>query len=102
MGHAAAVTREELLARLRRELPRLRLEYAVRSFGLFGSFARREQGEGSDVDLLVDYDQTPGMFRFLDLEEELETILGCRVDLVTRDALKPGIGERILAELQIV
>ncbi|GAB4184935.1 MAG: hypothetical protein Kow00100_25140 [Geothermobacteraceae bacterium] len=78
----------------------MKAEYAVRSIGLFGSFARSEEGRESDVDLLVDYEQVPGMFGFLALEEELEKILGRQVDLVTRDALKPGIGEHILAELQ--
>ncbi len=51
--------------RLREELPRLRREYAVRSLGLFGSYVRGEQRRGSDLDVLVEYSEVPGMLRFL-------------------------------------
>jgi len=93
---------EQLIARLREEIPRLQREYAVKSFGLFGSFARGEQSLDSDVDLLVDFSRVPGMIGFLSLQDELSGLLGRRVDLVTREALKPALGKRILAEVQLV
>jgi len=102
MPRIAAASNEDLIARLRYEMPRLQRDYAVRSFGLFGSFARGEQDISSDVDLLVDFVKKPGMFGFLSLQEELSEILGRPVDLVTRDALKPAIGRRILSELKPV
>ena len=57
---------------------------------------RGEQHEGSDLDLLVDLDRPVSFFEFLELEEELGRRLGLRVELVTRPALKPFIGDRIL------
>jgi len=49
--------------------------------------------EGSDIDLLVKFEETLSLFEFMDLEEYLSKILGLKVDLVTKDALKPKIGE---------
>lgn len=88
-----------LIEQLRQELPRLRKDFSVRSFGLFGSYVRGEQSPQSDVDLLVEFDQVPGLLTFLALEEELSRILNHPVDLVTRDSLKPAIGQRILSEV---
>jgi predicted nucleotidyltransferase len=84
---------------LRREMPRLRREYAVCSLGLFGSYVRGEQQQGSDLDILVKFSKIPGMLRFLDLERELSHLLEVSVDLVQKEALKPAIGKRILEEV---
>jgi predicted nucleotidyltransferase len=88
-----------LADRLRRDLPRLRREYAVQALGLFGSYVRGEQRRGSDLDVLVEFSNVPGMLRFLDLERDLSSLLGVAVDLVQKDALKPAIGKRILEEI---
>jgi hypothetical protein len=85
--------------RLRGELPRLRREYAVRTLGLFGSYVRGEQRRGSDLDVLVEFFEIPGMFRFLELERDLSRLVGVSVDLVQKDALKPAIGKRIESEI---
>jgi len=85
--------------RLRQDLPRFHREYAVRSLGLFGSYIRDQQNKNSDLDILVDFVEVPGMFRFLDLERDLSHLLGVRVDLVQKRALKAAIGERILKEV---
>jgi hypothetical protein len=66
---------------------------------LFGSYVRDEQGPHSDVDVLVEFDEVPSLFEFIRLEDELARVLGRRVDLVMRDALKPGIGRMILQEV---
>jgi predicted nucleotidyltransferase len=84
---------------LREELPRLRREYAVRSLGLFGSYVRGEQRRGSDLDVLVEFFEVPGMLRFLDLERDLSRLVGVPVDLVQKEALKPAIGKRIRQEV---
>jgi uncharacterized protein len=76
--------------------------YKVKSLGIFGSFARGEQNASSDLDVLVDFYETPGMFRFLELEEYFTNLCGLKVDLVTRKALKPNIGKNILNELVLV
>lgn len=77
----------------------LRSQYKVNEIGVFGSYVRGEQKKRSDVDILVEYAETPDMFEFLDLEEYLSNILGIKVDLVTKGALKPYIGKRILEEV---
>jgi len=71
----------------------------VRSLGVFGSYVRHEQRPNSDLDLLVTFSETPGLLRFIALENELTDVLGVKVDLVMRDALKPAIGTSVLAEL---
>ncbi len=92
-----SVTREQVLRRLagaRAEVVGL----GVRSLDLFGSVARGEAGPGSDVDLLVEFDQPIGLFHFFRVQRRLEEILGCRVDLVMRDAVKQQLRDRIFAE----
>ncbi|MFA5891076.1 MAG: nucleotidyltransferase family protein [Actinomycetota bacterium] len=74
-------------------------DYGVIMLGIFGSYARGNQREGSDLDLLVKFNAPIGLIRFIKLENELSDLLGVKVDLVVRDALKPRIGERILQEL---
>jgi hypothetical protein len=89
---------QEIRNRLHQELPRLRQEHAVWSLGLFGSYVRGERRRGSDLDVLVEFFQAPGMLRFLDLDRDLVSILGVKVDLVQKEVLKPSIGKRILEE----
>jgi len=102
MSKAKNTDLDYLVDRLRSDLPRLQREYAVRSLGLFGSYIRGNQKKGSDLDILVDFVEVPGMFRFLDLERDLSHLLKVRVDLVQKEALKPAIGKRILREVVIV
>ena len=86
---------------VRRSLSAARAELGdlgVRSLDLFGSVARGEARADSDVDLLVEFDRPIGLFHFFLVQQRLEAILGARVDLVMRDALKPQLRERILAE----
>ena len=91
---------EELRDVLRQHLPMLRQRYGVASLGLFGSYVRREPGPQSDLDVLVRFWRTPGLIRFIELEHHLSDLLGVRVDLVMAEALKPGIGQRVLAEVE--
>lgn len=86
-------------ATLRHHLPRLEERYQVGSLGLFGSWVRQEQREDSDLDVLVEFTETPGLLAFIDLENELSDLLGVRVDLVMRDALKARLHPRILSEV---
>jgi len=71
--------------------------YGVRELGVFGSFARGEQGPNSDVDVLVDLRRET--FRdYMGLLNFLESLFGRKVDLVMKDTIKPIIRERILRE----
>ncbi|MGD0089068.1 MAG: nucleotidyltransferase family protein [Planctomycetota bacterium] len=69
------------------------------SLGVFSSYVRHEQQAGSDLDILVSFHETPGLFRFIELENYLSDLLGVRVDLVMADSLKPRIKPRVLAEV---
>ena len=78
-------TREEVLGTLAREKPWLMSRFRVDRLALFGSYARGEQREDSDVDLLVDVDPSIGL-GFVALAEHLEDALGVPVELVSRRA----------------
>ncbi len=86
---------------LRTHLPALRREYGVRALGVFGSYVHGKQRAKSDIDLLVEFEEGSRMtlFRYVELEQRLTDILGRKVDLVMKTALKPEIGARILAEV---
>ena len=73
-------------------------QYGVTSIYLFGSVARGDARPDSDVDLLVDFKEPVGLFTFIGLQQRLETLLGCKVDLSTRRALKPHFYRQVLQE----
>ena len=92
----------EALARLGEAESELRT-LGVRGLALFGSFARDDARPDSDVDLLVDFAIGRKTFDgFMALAAFLEELLGRRVELVTRDALSPHLGPRILREAEDV
>ena len=82
--------------------PRLREEFNVAALYVFGSVARGEARETSDVDLLVEFQGQATFAAFMDLKALLEDTLGVRVDLVTRAALRPRLRPQIEAEAQRV
>ncbi len=76
----------------------LRDKYHVKDIGIFGSVARGDQTALSDIDVLVEFSEPVSFFNFLDLEDFLSNILGKKVDLVTKRALKPAVKEQILKD----
>lgn len=78
--------------------PSLQEQYMISELGIFGSYARQEQTETSDVDVLVEFSEIPSLLKFINLENYLSDHLGVKVDLVHKRGLKPRLGERILAE----
>ncbi len=84
---------------LREHLPELRKRYKVRSIGIFGSYVHDEQRKRSDLDILVEFSDAPSLFGFIEMEQYLSDLLGVKVDLVMKSALKPRIGKRILNEV---
>lgn len=90
--------RDQALATLRTERDRLRRDYGIKSLALFGSVARDEATAASDLDLLVEFDRPTGLLGLFALQEHLERLLGCPVDLGTPASLKPRIRQRVLAE----
>ncbi len=76
----------------------LKEKYHVRGFLIFGSYAKGEQTEQSDIDLLVDFQQIIDMFDMFDLQEYLQNLFGKKVDLGTKKGLKSFIKKSILKE----
>jgi uncharacterized protein len=72
--------------------------FGVKSLLLFGSVARDEARSDSDVDLLVEFDKPVGLLAFVGLQQYLEEILNCSVDLGTVDSLKPYLQTAVLQE----
>ena len=95
-------TLAEVKAELRQMMPELRDRWAVGTLAVFGSYARGAAREDSDLDLLVDFERPVTFSEVLALEDEIGRRLGVTVETVTRPALKPHIGRRILAEAQQV
>ncbi len=84
---------------LNKELPRLQSEFNLESLGLFGSFVRNEPRSDSDLDILVTFSEAPTLIQFVHLKNHLSDLLGIKVDLVMKKALKPRISEQILKEV---
>ena len=73
--------------------------YGVKSLGVFGAYVHNKQRKGSDLDVLVEFFEAPSLLKFIELEHFLAELLGVKVDLVMKDALKPAIGRHILEEV---
>lgn len=96
----AALTKQDVMTLLRQHQDRVKA-LGVRKLGLFGSFVRGEQHDGSDVDLLVEFHPDQKSFdNFMKLSFFLEDLLQRQVELVTREALSPYIGPHILDEVE--
>lgn len=89
--------RETIFSLLQAAEPELK-NRGVESLAVFGSVARGDHDAGSDLDILVDFSRPVGLFEFIRLKAFLERITNCRVDLVTRDAIRPELREAIIKE----
>ena len=99
-GHSRIilVTKEDIIDLIRSSLPTLRREYGVKRIGVFGSAVTGRLADTSDIDLVVEFERPIG-FRFLDLAEDLEELLGRKVDILTPDGMNsirvPSVAENI-------
>ena len=91
-------TLAEITGLLKAHLPEMRKRYPIEEIALFGSYARGEATEDSDIDLLVNY-QGSDAWNFLDLHEELENMLGKKVDILSKRAVKDRFWALIREEL---
>jgi hypothetical protein len=80
-------TLQEIKNTLTSHKGRLFHDYPLESMAIFGSYSRKEQNEDSDLDILVEFSDKIGI-RFIDLAEDLENIVGCKVDLVSKKGIK--------------
>jgi len=86
------------LERLREKVAPILRRLGVRRASVFGSLARGEGDEESDVDLLVELEPGRSLLDLAELKVELEEVLGRRVDVITYDSLHPLLRERVLRE----
>ena len=91
-------TKQEVLRILQQEKPELVRSYGVKRLALFGSYARDDQRNDSDVDILVEVDPSIGL-GFVELAERIEGALGVRAEVVSRRAIKPRYWEVIKEDL---
>ncbi|MCZ7555075.1 MAG: nucleotidyltransferase family protein [Bacteroidia bacterium] len=91
-------TLQDILKTLRKHKNRLFLDYPIKSLAIFGSYSREEQNDSSDIDILVEFSGRVGV-RFIDLADDLEKIIGFKVDLVSRNGIKDKYLQSIDSEL---
>ena len=100
--NTAVTTMEDVLARLRAFKESHQAEYCLSSLGVFGSFARGQVQEESDVDVVFETSE-PNLFRTSRMKQELEELLARRVDVVRlRERMNPSLKQRILREARYV
>jgi len=90
---------ERILAEHKKELYQ---KYKIKEIGIFGSFARGEQSKESDVDIVVEFEEVPGLIKFIEIEEYLSKLLGRKVDLVRKPAIRKELKDKILKEVVYV
>ena len=93
-----SVTFEQIYETLQQYLTKLQEQYQVKTLGVFGSYARGEATDNSDLDLLVEFQGDLTFDKYMDLKFFLEDLFEKKIDLVIRDDIKPQIREKILGE----
>lgn len=90
------------MAKLEDELEVLRDDYKVKKIGFFGSILRKDFTPKSDIDVVVEFSEPIGFFKFAQLERFLSKLLGFQVDLVTKKAIKPAVRKSITKDIVYV
>lgn len=73
--------------------------YNLKELGIFGSLVRGENNINSDVDMIVDYNITPDLLKYIELENHIEKLLNVKVDLVIKNSIRPELKRDILNEV---
>jgi len=89
---------DELLKQKRKDILRIAARHGARTIKVFGSVARRDADEGSDIDFLVEMEPGRSLFDMGGLLSDLQILLHCKVDVVTPRGLKPRIRDRVIRE----
>lgn len=92
---------EQIKKKLKEITPLLQSRYKIKIIGIFGSYIKEEAKKGSDLDILVEFEESDdlSLLDFIGLEHYLSQELGVKVDLVEKETLKPRIGKHILKEV---
>ena len=92
----------DIIALLKEQKPFLKKKYKIKKIGIFGSYIRGNYRKESDIDILIDKDEAIGLLKLANLQNYLSKLIGIRVDLVIKKALRPHIGKNILKEVVYV
>lgn len=95
-------TLQDLKKILKKHKSELEERYKIKEIGIFGSYVKNKQKATSDIDILVEFKDTPTLIKFINLENYLSDLLDIKVDLVIKRSLKPNIGREILKEVVFV
>jgi predicted nucleotidyltransferase len=91
------------LEKLKPKIVKILKEKGIKKAGIFGSFARGEQKENSDIDILIELPENIGGFEFIGIQLEIEKILGRKVDMITYNSINPHLKKYILGdEIKII
>jgi len=93
----------KITRRLREHFPEVKSKFKVKEIGIFGSHIKGRAKKGSDIDILVEFEEGYKTFdNYMELKFYLEDLFGCKVDLVLKGALKEEIKPYILSEVVYV
>jgi len=92
------LNKEDIITKLKLELPYLKQEFRIKRIGLFGSFANETQSTDSDIDIIVEFEKPIGL-KFMDLAEYLEKIFNRKVDLLTPDGIRSIRIDKVAQEI---
>ncbi|MBU2650154.1 MAG: nucleotidyltransferase family protein [Bacteroidetes bacterium] len=95
------ITTDDIIKKLNDLMPFLIREYSVKRLGLFGSFSDNSYSDNSDIDILVEFEKPVG-WKFLSLEIFLEEVFNRKIDLVTKNALKEHIKDKVLDQVKYI
>jgi predicted nucleotidyltransferase len=94
-------TLSEIIKKLNEHKEELKNKYKIKEIKIFGSYAKGEQKETSDIDIIVDFEEYPTLIEFIRIQEELENLLGVKVDLLTEESISPFVKPFIKEVIEI-
>ena len=89
---------ENLIKKLKEHQKELEKKFGIIEIKVFGSYIKNKQTSKSDLDIIVEFKETPGFIKFMKVEEYLSKLLGVKVDLLTREGISPYIRKYIEKE----
>lgn len=92
------MNKNEIIDKIQSIMPEIKSDYGIKSIALCGSYAKENQKQDSDIDILVDFVSPPGLVKFYVLNDLLENVFQKKVDLITINSVHKSIKEEILAE----
>jgi predicted nucleotidyltransferase len=94
-------TLNEIIKTLNEHKEELKNKYKIKEIKIFGSYTKGEQKETSDIDIIVDFEEYPTLIEFIRIQEELENLLGVKVDLLTEESISPFVKPFIKENIEI-